>query len=882
MGNSSTKESRGPDSPASLRRPGSPGGGTSGPTSSTEGHQANTNTRTGATSSSRPDLSFLGLRSSSNTASSAVPERRETKQEREARKLEKERVARLKERERSIKEEHVDGGYLVTMGVYTGTEDFNKPIVRQLMIERRIAPFWRGLDDFKEEWTEHQLVAAGRGLPIPAADEIPQEELTRPLPESTHASSQNIQNLMVPISGRSHSAASENSATTSPSHTGFGLSSPTTATSPTHSSSPFRPRSKTLASLTTSSKNTSTEMVPREIQLPKDPFVNRQAIEVFLYKDSTECPICFIYYPPYLNTTRCCGQPICSECFVQIKRPDPHPPEHEHNDPSNPAPPTPQDTAPESLVSEPATCPYCQQAEFGVTYDNPPFRRGLAYANSNGIDSFSPAMSSSSSLNSTNNPTAGAHTHKRRLTSLSANSTNVITTDKIRPDWALKLANARNHLARRSAAATALHTAAYLIGNGSTDTRSFGFSGRNRFGRHRGEASSPGQSGTATPSPTAMEPQSRAVSEQIAQMRREAAENGGQRRRSRMDDLEDMMMMEAIRLSLAAEEERKRRTEKEAAKEAKKRAKEEKKKETRERKGVYGSGASSASGSALSLSLPGLGRRRGNSGGSNLAREVMPEASETPPSKGKGVDRPKITSAPATASAPIDFARPSSSSHSGIPGARHLDTNTLSNIENLHQPSPSPTAPEKPSHLRQMSNASSPASSFMESIPGSLRNDFHGHGSSSSLDTHNASGTNIAGHTGNTPDSGGEASGTESMFNFQSLAAMIGDDDEDKEDAAKHIEHLNGGESSADHAEGSTSLLAESIATLKVDDQLTNGAAAAAQASESKQQTLLEPQRTTPEVMVTPVTPAADTQNEDAGKQLGANWTEQVAREITQ
>lgn len=61
-------------------------------------------------------------------------ERRETKQEREARKLEKERVARAKERERSIKEEHVDGGFLVTMGVYTGTEDFNKGVVRQLMV----------------------------------------------------------------------------------------------------------------------------------------------------------------------------------------------------------------------------------------------------------------------------------------------------------------------------------------------------------------------------------------------------------------------------------------------------------------------------------------------------------------------------------------------------------------------------------------------------------------------------------------------------------------------------------------------------------------------------------------------------------------------------
>jgi hypothetical protein len=78
----------------------------------------------------------------SGSSNTEVPERRETKQEREARKLEKERVARVKERERSIKEEHVDGGYLVTMGVYTGTEDFNKAVVRQLMVGVHLAHCW--------------------------------------------------------------------------------------------------------------------------------------------------------------------------------------------------------------------------------------------------------------------------------------------------------------------------------------------------------------------------------------------------------------------------------------------------------------------------------------------------------------------------------------------------------------------------------------------------------------------------------------------------------------------------------------------------------------------------------------------------------------------
>lgn len=132
MGNNSTKESRGLDSPSSLgghrHHDSTPGG--SGPASPTDRHQtALYSSRPGR--GSRPDLSFLGI---SSSAISEVPERRETKQEKEARKLEKERVAREKERARSIKEEHVDGGYLVTMGVYTGIEDFSKPTVRQLMV----------------------------------------------------------------------------------------------------------------------------------------------------------------------------------------------------------------------------------------------------------------------------------------------------------------------------------------------------------------------------------------------------------------------------------------------------------------------------------------------------------------------------------------------------------------------------------------------------------------------------------------------------------------------------------------------------------------------------------------------------------------------------
>lgn len=93
--------------------------------------------RTNRARVSRTDLSFLGIGSSSGNRAnnrSDAAERRETRQEREARRQEKERLARAKERERSLQEEHVDGGYLVTLGTYVGPEDFSKTVVRHLQV----------------------------------------------------------------------------------------------------------------------------------------------------------------------------------------------------------------------------------------------------------------------------------------------------------------------------------------------------------------------------------------------------------------------------------------------------------------------------------------------------------------------------------------------------------------------------------------------------------------------------------------------------------------------------------------------------------------------------------------------------------------------------
>jgi hypothetical protein len=144
MGNSQGKESQPPSRGGHVRRSSAHASATS-PTSASgpsgSSHERSSSgvglysARSGR--GSRHDLSFLGIGGSSNAERDpALEPRRETKAEREARKLEKERVLRAQERERSIKEEGVDGAFLVTLGTYTGPEDFSKPVVRQLQVRR--------------------------------------------------------------------------------------------------------------------------------------------------------------------------------------------------------------------------------------------------------------------------------------------------------------------------------------------------------------------------------------------------------------------------------------------------------------------------------------------------------------------------------------------------------------------------------------------------------------------------------------------------------------------------------------------------------------------------------------------------------------------------
>eukprot|EP01080_Neovahlkampfia_damariscottae_P007967 gene7967-12433_t len=58
-------------------------------------------------------------------------------------------------------------------------------------------------------------------------------------------------------------------------------------------------------------------------------------------ENTDECPICMMYYKGGLNISNCCGQRICTDCFLQIKKPKTQPRPH---------------------------CPFCNHKDYNIMY----------------------------------------------------------------------------------------------------------------------------------------------------------------------------------------------------------------------------------------------------------------------------------------------------------------------------------------------------------------------------------------------------------------------------------------------------------------------------------------------------------------------------------
>lgn len=340
-----------------------------------------------------------------NTTSSVFPKKLKRSEEKDRQKIDHYMKLVVKF------DQSVDGGYLAPFGTYKSNLDFNVDLVRELIISRRLAPFYTPLQDFDENWSDEELIIIVKQLTLHLIEGAYEEEEDDIDDHKIHRSLNFYKRQEAKMKFK-----------------------------------------KLVEDVKQMQKNEEDRYLtvkaedPNNANLPSDDLILR------LYRDAVECPICFVFHPNNLNLSRCCLQPICTECFVQIKRLDPHPP---HDDPSEGA-----DELPHTIISEPANCPYCAMSNFGVIFDKTlDFSTGIGAMNPQDYKRPEPDDLAISSHSSEDHMV----TERKRRASVPANSSRVITTDYIRPDWESKLSSARSKLARKAAAASAIHASNLII-----------------------------------------------------------------------------------------------------------------------------------------------------------------------------------------------------------------------------------------------------------------------------------------------------------------------------------------------------------------------------------------------------------------------------------
>ncbi|OUM54761.1 hypothetical protein BVG19_g4185 [[Candida] boidinii] len=293
-------------------------------------------------------------------------------------------------------EDNVDGGYLAPYGNYKFSLDYKTDIVRDLIIKRKLAPFYTPLQDFDENWSDDELIEYVKNsnihTPVSISD-LENEDEEDPDDHKIHHSINSIKRK-------------ENKL--------------------------FKKILKEKAILL---QNDYCKRYAKDLQIQKNGikiFENLPSNDLLItiYRKSEECPICFLYYPPMMNYSRCCVQPICTECFVQMKRPDPHPPHDEENNHSGSNNST--NNNPQDLISEPVKCPFCAMPNFGITYNPPNFKTGIDGRHPSEFRSHAVLLEESDDLTSTipiiNNNVNNSHSQKGSISLAMSKSHSAIGT----------------------------------------------------------------------------------------------------------------------------------------------------------------------------------------------------------------------------------------------------------------------------------------------------------------------------------------------------------------------------------------------------------------------------------------------------------------------
>ena len=374
-------------------------------------------------------------------------------------------------------------------------------------------------------------------------------------------------------------------------------------------------------------------------------------------KFNSECPICFLYYPSPLNFSRCCHQPICTECFVQMKRADP--------------------TSTNPPSSEPRSCPFCVEPNFGVTYTPPEALEHGRRSSGSGSDSPNDATDAANFAEMAIGTGGAGLSGAGKKKILAADDPSVITVDQVRPDWHYKLAQAEAAVARRANRRVIMRQVGdRLIPIGISSSRmgadlaAAAESGRINLNGPGGSIilndgqNWPGSTGSVSTSRRRSSRPSRGANDGLPELARMMRNAAG-------EDMEEAMVMEAMRLSLLEHEEQQR-----------KQAEEEKKKKAAA--SVTPPQSSSATGGATAAAAAGSSRVST----SNDMSAANSAGTRSPPAAAQSVLEESEARSPTGAS----WSPPRPPAASVDPASLGLSQTTMDELRELIDGEPSPPA----------------------------------------------------------------------------------------------------------------------------------------------------------------------------------------------
>jgi len=292
-------------------------------------------------------------------------------------------------------DQQINYGSLITHGIYTAPPEYDIDVVREFILKKKLSPFYKGMEEYSDNPFPNVL-ASTSNLIIESSKPITEEPSSINTVENTNTSNDegsSSSSSRKRLSRKGTQNSSEARRKNRPeSSTSMKLKRYTSL----HKSDNTNDTSSSCTSPTSPSPNNSIKVESEHPLYSKEEF----------FKYPIECPICFLYYPRNINYTRCCDQPICTECFIQIKRTF-----------SNP---------------EPTCCPYCVQPNFGVIYFSPDSEEYqkqyeiLVKAKEEHDPEYVKLLSQ------------GSTPGKKRRSSTSYTDPHIISSDDIYPGWMLK------------------------------------------------------------------------------------------------------------------------------------------------------------------------------------------------------------------------------------------------------------------------------------------------------------------------------------------------------------------------------------------------------------------------------------------------------------